>query len=306
MDFDTFLTALQEKMLKDNINWDAGITLWSHHFLKDEDAKKVLNGAIPSKIEGSIDEQKEKAKKNFQEFKDKGPGNHPPAFDWRNVEGYNFVTPVKNQRICASCVAFAVAAALETKARIKLRLPVNVPANIIFEDLSEAQLLYCNNSNCSKGLVIPKTLDFCKTKGVVPESCFPYEVYSDDPNCNLCRGWENKVTQISGYTKLDNHQKMKKWISSRGPVVASMEVCDDFFLYNSRIYKHVLGNGIGIHAVCCIGYDDIKNAWLCKNSMGTDWGMNGYFWITYGDCGIDSHMFGIDGFSKIYTIGSKK
>jgi C1A family cysteine protease len=45
---------------------------------------------------------------------------------------------------------------------------------------------------------------------------------------------------------------------------------------------------IGGHAVVAVGYDDSvqcpnanKGAILCRNSWGTGWGMNGYFWLPY-------------------------
>ncbi len=40
---------------------------------------------------------------------------------------------------------------------------------------------------------------------------------------------------------------------------------------NSRVY----------HAVSIVGWDDAKQAWLCKNSYGRDWGENGFFWLSY-------------------------
>ena len=117
-------------------------------------------------------------------------------------------------------------------------------------------------------------------------------------------GWQKKISQISGFTRLDTHHEMKMWLASKGPLVASMAVYDDLCLYKGGVYEYTLGNEIGLHVVCCIGYDDMKHAWLCKNSFGTDWGEDGYFWIHYGDeSGLDSHMFGINGFSKIYTLG---
>ena len=37
-----------------------------------------------------------------------------------------------------------------------------------------------------------------------------------------------------------------------------------------------------------VGYDDSQGAWICKNSWGTGWGMNGFFLIKYGECYIDT------------------
>jgi C1A family cysteine protease len=44
---------------------------------------------------------------------------------------------------------------------------------------------------------------------------------------------------------------------------------------------------VGGHAVLRVGYDDNmmvgsdKGAWLCLNSWGSSWGINGYFWLPY-------------------------
>jgi C1A family cysteine protease len=65
----------------------------------------------------------------------------PAAVDWRN-NGGNWVTPIKDQRNCGSCVAFGTLAALESRVRLACK-----NANMAI-DLSEAHLFYCGCGNC--------------------------------------------------------------------------------------------------------------------------------------------------------------
>jgi C1A family cysteine protease len=38
---------------------------------------------------------------------------------------------------------------------------------------------------------------------------------------------------------------------------------------------------LGGHAVICVGYNDSKSVWIMKNSWGSSWGDNGYFYLPY-------------------------
>lgn len=42
----------------------------------------------------------------------------PENFDWRDVNGVNYVTPVRDQASCGSCYTFASMAQLESRVRI--------------------------------------------------------------------------------------------------------------------------------------------------------------------------------------------
>ncbi|GFR00273.1 dipeptidyl peptidase 1 [Trichonephila clavata] len=58
----------------------------------------------------------------------------PVEFDWRNVNGENYVSPVKNQGECGSCYAFSSLAMLESRLRIMTNntLKVNLsPQDIV-------------------------------------------------------------------------------------------------------------------------------------------------------------------------------
>src|SRR5262245_61319391 len=63
----------------------------------------------------------------------------PPAmYDLRDVNGRNFITPVRSQGGCGACVAFGTLAAMEGTLKVSLNDPgLNV-------DFSEAHLFYCH------------------------------------------------------------------------------------------------------------------------------------------------------------------
>ena len=66
----------------------------------------------------------------------------PAAVDWRN-NGGNFVTSIKNQGGCGSCVSFCSCSTIESAVRIKLGNP-----NYAI-DLSEAFMQFCGGGSCS-------------------------------------------------------------------------------------------------------------------------------------------------------------
>ncbi len=138
----------------------------------------------------------------------------PPAFDLRNVGGKNYVTPVKDQRSCGSCVAFGTAAVLETS----LRLAAGNPDLDV--DLSEAQLFYCygrkQGRNCSNGWWPDAALDAVREGGLGFEASYPYT--AGDQDCTgLDANWKSRYVSVANRTKLSGAQ-IKQWISTRGPV----------------------------------------------------------------------------------------
>lgn len=38
---------------------------------------------------------------------------------------------------------------------------------------------------------------------------------------------------------------------------------------------------LGGHAICCVGYDDPNQQFICRNSWGTNWGQNGFFRLPF-------------------------
>jgi hypothetical protein len=238
----------------------------------------------------------------------KGAAAYPAAFDLTNVNGNNFITPVRDQGQCGSCVAFGSTATVEGTYQW-LRQDPNTGI-----DLSEAQLFYCDAANdgmnCETGWWPDNAFNYYQSQGVADEACFPYT--AGDQGCNLCSDWQSRVTQIAAWHNIGSTDDMKTWISSNGPLSACFIVYNDFFSYTGGIYTHVSGDCAGGHCVSIVGYDDNGGFWKCKNSWGPGWGDNGFFCIAYGQgfypdsisssgCGsgtappIDANMWAVDG-----------
>lgn len=201
----------------------------------------------------------------------------PSAVDWRS-NGGDYVTSVKNQKSCGSCVAFATCATLEARARIKYRDP-----NLDI-DLSESHIFSCGCGNCcATGWQGNLALDFAARTGVGAEDDFPYQ-----PGDQACRPI-NPILRVTSYSALQSLAARKQGISLRGPVSGSIAVYEDFMHYGQGIYKHVAGSLVGYHQICVVGYDDSQSCWIVKNSWG-HWGENGFFRIAYGECGIDTQF----------------
>ncbi|MBA3262358.1 MAG: peptidase C1 [Thermoleophilaceae bacterium] len=250
-------------------------------------------GYLPSEGVEPLEQQETLAR----DLLDQSLGAAPPpvpAHDLRDVGGRSYVTPIRDQEQCLSCVAFAACAVVEGTLRVQEHGPD------LEVDLSEACLYYCvaagEGRTCfgeTGGWQPKKALAAIQADGVPDEACFPYT--SGDQACSACSDWRSRATRITGMVKLESHPAMKEWVATRGPAIASMMVYEDFQAYGGgAAYRHVLGNEIGGHAVTIVGYDDPGGYWILKNSWGENWGEAGFGRIAYGECGIDSGMLGVD------------
>jgi C1A family cysteine protease len=229
------------------------------------------------------------------------PKTYPTVKDWRNINGLNYITSVKTQGLCQSCVAFSVCGAIEVAVRIAQK-----QADLEI-DLSEAHLFYCNGGidPCKNGWWPTAALDIAKTIGIAPDVFFPYS--AGNQVCAVGTGWESKKVQIKAWTTLQTTADIKKWIHEKGPVVACLEIFSDIHTYSSGIYHHLTGTSLGWHSVCVVGYNDADGYWICKNCWGKEFGDQGFINIAYGECQIENYgMFGIDGVVESRWVTAKK
>ena len=277
------LKNIELKIKEKNANWNVRETRISQ--MNQNDRRKLLGVSIPDNITtpitpevGSIFETTiEKA----SELLSSGP-LLASEVDWRTTGN---VTPVKYQGPCGSCTTFATVAVVESMASIEYGLTL---------DLSEGDQHFCSShgANCD-GWWPAQSFEQHQSRGTCSEECFPYNTNSI---CNPCSNRVESVVKITNIYSFTSVIDAKSHISTIGPVTAVMVVYEDFYHYSSGIYTHVSNIYEGLHCIEVVGYSDISKCWICKNSWSTDWGENGFFKITYGDCLIDSYdKFGANG-----------
>jgi len=274
---------LRSEMERRGIQWDIA---------EDPLEAEPRLGYQPSEGAPSLEEQERIAKDLAEQVAGAAaPPTYPKRYDLRDVDGQNFITSIKDQGTCGSCVAFGACSCVEGTLRVQEQNP-NLDV-----DLAEAHLFYCGAAGdgcyCADGWYPKRALAVFKSEGVPSEGTFPYT--AGDQPCASPEGWQAGAVRVSDWLKLETPAAIKEWISSRGPAVASMTVYEDFQHYAGGVYRMVSGNNLGGHCVCAVGYDDAEGYWIVKNSWSTGWGEDGFVRIAYGEVGIDSAMLAVDG-----------
>lgn len=206
-------------------------------------------------------------------------------WDWRNVDGQNWLTPIRNQGNCGSCVAFASIAVFESQYAIDNKL------SWLKLDLSPQMLFDCGSGSCNVGWLPEWATYQLKKTGTVDLACAPYRSGATGANemCkeNYCDNQSQRTFSIlsssTPSTRFGGSDKKVKEALKKGPLLTTMNAREDFLYYKGGIYKATTSKKAGGHAVALVGFDDEKKAWLIKNSWGEDWGESGYAWISYND-----------------------
>jgi hypothetical protein len=220
----------------------------------------------------------------------------PSAFSWQDINGTDYVTPIRDQSPAPTCEAFAICAALETKMQYQRD-------EIYNPDLSENHLFFNAGGTIEKGWVsIVDAAEYLIDIGVPDEGCFPDPHRPFDYPFESLPGWENRTVKITDWSWIDhNVSTMKQALIEHGPLVICIHFWQDFFYYRRGVYEHHTGQIAGGHVVAIVGYDDSQNCWIVKNSWGTKWGEKGYFRMAY-DADMLSDWYG-PGSGVMYVEG---
>jgi C1A family cysteine protease len=220
----------------------------------------------------------------------KNPGANPTSIDWRNNNGKNYVTPVKNQGQCGSCWAFSATGSTECQSAI---------AGKPLTSLSEQQLVDCSraygNDGCNGGLMDDAFKYIHAEGGLCSETEYPYRGVDGSCKASTCGTKYDPITGYKDVTK-DSESSLET-AAAAGCVSVAIEADQSAFqFYSSGILNGNCGTNMD-HGVLVVGYgtQSGQEYWWVKNSWGTSWGEKGYCQMckdcgkngNKGECGIN-------------------
>lgn len=210
--------------------------------------------------------------------------NFPAAYDLR-AQGK--LTPVKDQGSCGSCWAFATYSSLES-----YLLPGEAA------DFSENHMKNTHGFDwgpCQGGNQFISSAYLARWDGPINESNDPYSPSNGtSPPGLIPQKHLQQAYFVPDRTGPLDNSSIKQAVMDYGAVFTSMYISSSY--YNSNNYAYYYnGSTYSNHAVAIVGWDDNfdrskfntpppgNGAFIIKNSWGTGWGDNGFFYISYYD-----------------------
>uniref|UniRef100_A0A2A4K987 Peptidase C1A papain C-terminal domain-containing protein n=1 Tax=Heliothis virescens TaxID=7102 RepID=A0A2A4K987_HELVI len=248
--------------------------------------------------------------KSFNGRRPINTGDIPDYFDWREQDA---VSPVKNQGHCAACWAFSTAATIESHRKIYLNVK---------ETLSEQFLIDCDpaGNGCNDGSILQTYANMVTIFGGIlrDEDYYPFVAEQRECRWNAIlnlhatnyttRSFENipsprpQPVPVIGFRRVFRDEDvMTGFLYNYGPLSAAINL-ESMGRYKGGIDeptdKNCSPNELN-HAVEIVGYNVYVSEngkrlpyWIIKNSWGTEWGDNGYYYLVRGRnaCGIASDV----------------
>lgn len=191
--------------------------------------------------------------------------------------------PIYDQGDLGSCTANAIAGAYqfdEYKQHVKKEF---VPSRL-FIYYNERNME--NNIDTDNGASLRDGMKSIQNIGVCHEQLWPYDIskFTKKPT-QICYD-EAKNHQAISYHRLDNTslEQLKHCLSEGFPFVLGIQVYSSFKSSEAAKTGYInmpltTDELLGGHAVMAVGYTSTH--FIVRNSWGTDWGAQGYFFLPY-------------------------
>ena len=208
------------------------------------------------------------------------PGLGSPMKDIMNEQSIKpyMMTPRKvGER--APYTAYSVASCMEFYLNFKKNFKENLSPDYI----------YLSVESDGKVHKVEDALQFVAGTGTISAAILPYDAASISSNIYATQKFKIKNYLVLFREVTAAKQKIfevKKALMRGNPVLVEMAVNQEFkLLNNTKYWSPATVKSTQNQALIAVGYDEDRKAIELQNSMGTDWGNNGYIWISYEDFG---------------------
>lgn len=217
----------------------------------------------------------------------KGAGKLPAKADLRE-----YFSPIRNQGALGSCSAFAMTGLMEAVWRIQKHKNAKTSVSPLFFYYAERKKMeeegMAKATRKDTGAYMSMAAATAVRTGACPEAQVPYRdgkpglAYDAKPE-DFAAATPFKMKSKARLKTLDG---MKSALAHKKPFILPIVLYQSFMTRTvartGEMMMPMAGENIeGGHAVCAVGYDDAKGAFLVRNSWGNDWGQGGYFWMPY-------------------------
>ncbi|MBN2068087.1 MAG: autotransporter domain-containing protein [Opitutales bacterium] len=223
------------------------------------------------------------------------------SFDLRDVNGYNYLSPVQNQGNFGACYSFGATAAAESTYNRAMGLYNENSANF-----SESYIIWYLGQFYDGFGGEGANYDYDELQalvdyGIIDDSEFPYVI--TDPGEGNYHTDAETVT-FSSWHRVASYdvQTMKYVIQNIGALdvgilatdaFSGYEAGDDAFnQYTMQGYQGIVDyRSIANHSVALVGWDNSKGtngSWILRNSWGSAWGEEGYMHMSYNSSNVST------------------
>lgn len=146
------------------------------------------------------------------------------------------------------------------------------------------------NDGVDNGSMFIDALNLVSQQGVPKYSVMPYieEDFITRPDKQQIEQAKNYKIDYWRQVNVRDIKEVKAQLYSGHPVMIGIIVDHEFYRDGFKNYKDSMyvwsvkrGSQNTAHAMVIVGYDDEKRLFKALNSWGTEWGNNGYVWISY-------------------------
>ncbi|MDB6119506.1 MAG: uncharacterized protein JWO08_3287, partial [Verrucomicrobiaceae bacterium] len=203
----------------------------------------------------------------------------------KKVDLRPFMSPVEDQGQTSSCVANAVAGAYEYWARRQGREDFDVSRLYVYYNARWRN----GDQNKDAGSVIQLAMEGLSDFGACSEKTWPFEkkLLLKKPNRSSYEEGGPMRVQDRAQVPLEL-EAWKQCLAEGLPIVFGCVLFDSFDDCNKRggvvpmpDPKDLGRKEHGGHSMCCVGYSDVEEVFIVRNSWGDDWGDKGYCYMPY-------------------------